>query len=142
MKEPGHPILAVDKVRHVGDAVALVIAEDKGTAVDAAAAVEVNYEVLDAIVDPKAATQDGAPLVHDDVPNNTIFDWELGNKDETDAAFENAHHVTELSYHNQKLVPNAIEPRAALAYFDSNDDKYTLKHKVANQSSFGHHISF
>ena len=126
MKEPGHPILAVDKVRHVGDAVALVIAEDKGTAVDAAAAVEVNYEVLDAIVDPKAATQDGAPRVHDDVPNNTIFDWELGNKDETDAAFENAHHVTELSYHNQKLVPNAIEPRAALAYFDSNDDKYTL----------------
>ena len=126
MKEPGHPILAVDKVRHVGDAVALVIAEDKGTAVDAAAAVEINYEVLDAIVDPKAATQDGAPRVHDDVPNNTIFDWELGNKDETDAAFENAHHVTELSYHNQKLVPNAIEPRAALAYFDSNDDKYTL----------------
>ena len=126
MKEPGHPILAVDKVRHVGDAVALVIAEDLGTAIDAAGAVEVNYEVLDAIVDPKAAVQDGAPQVHDDVPNNTIFDWELGNKDETDAAFENAHHITELSYHNQKLVPNAIEPRAALAYFDSNDEKYTL----------------
>jgi len=126
MKEPGHPILAVDKVRHVGDAVALVIAEDIGKAKDAAGAVEVNYKVLDAIVDPKAAAQDGAPQVHDDVPNNTIFDWELGNKDETDAAFENAHHITELSYHNQKLVPNAIEPRAALAYFDSNDEKYTL----------------
>ena len=126
MKEPGHPILAVDKVRHVGDAVALVIAEDIGKAKDAAGAVEVNYKVLDAIVDPKAAAQDGAPQVHDDVPNNTIFDWELGNKDETDAAFENAHHITELSYHNQKLVPNAIEPRAALANFDSNDDKYTL----------------
>ena len=126
MKEPGHPILAVDKVRHVGDAVALVIAEDIGKAKDAAGAVEVNYEVLDAIVDPKAAVQDGAPQVHDDVPNNTIFDWELGNKDETDAAFKNAHHITELSYHNQKLVPNAIEPRAALAHFDSNDEKYTL----------------
>ena len=126
MKEPGHPILAVDKVRHVGDAVALVIAEDIGKAKDAAGAVEVNYKVLDAIVDPKAAAQDGAPQVHDDVPNNTIFDWELGNKDETDAAFKNAHHITELSYHNQKLVPNAIEPRAALAYFDSNDEKYTL----------------
>jgi carbon-monoxide dehydrogenase large subunit len=126
MKEPGHPILAFDKVRHVGDAVALVIAEDLGTAVDAASAVDVNYEVLDAIVDPKAAVQDGAPQVHDDVPNNTIFDWELGNKEETDAAFENAHHITELSYHNQKIVPNAIEPRAALAHFDSNDDKYTL----------------
>ena len=126
MKEPGHPILAVDKVRHVGDAVALVIAEDIGTAKDAAGAVEVNYDVLDAIVDPKAAVQDGAPQVHDDVPNNTIFDWELGNKEETDAAFENAHHITELSYHNQRLIPNAIEPRAALAYFDSNDEKYTL----------------
>ena len=126
MKEPGHPILAFDKVRHVGDAVALVIAEDLGKAVDAASAVEVNYEVLDAIVDPKAAVLDGAPQVHDDVPNNTIFDWELGNKEETDAAFENAHHITELSYHNQKIVPNAIEPRAALAHFDSNDDKYTL----------------
>ena len=126
MKEPGHPILAVDKVRHVGDAVALVIAEDIGTAKDAAGAVEVNYDVLDAIVDPKAAVQNGAPQVHDDVPNNTIFDWELGNKEETDAAFENAHHITELSYHNQRLIPNAIEPRAALAYFDSNDDKYTL----------------
>ena len=126
MKEPGHPIMVSDKVRHVGDAVALVIAEDRQTASDAAGLVEVNYEVLDAVVDPKAATQDGAPLVHDDVPNNTIFDWELGNKAETDAAFEKAHHITELSYHNQKLIPNAIEPRAALGHHDSNEDKYTL----------------
>lgn len=126
MKEPGHPIMVSDKVRHVGDAVALVIAEDRQTARDAAGLVGVNYEVLDAVVDPKKATQDGAPLVHDDVPNNTIFDWELGNKEETDAAFEKAHHITELSYHNQKLIPNAIEPRAALGHYDSNEDKYTL----------------
>ena len=126
MKEPGHPIMVADKVRHVGDAVALVIAEDRQTARDAAGLVEVNYEVLDAVVDPKKATQDGAPLVHDDVPNNIIFDWELGNKEETDAAFEKAHHITELSYHNQKLIPNAIEPRAALGHYDSNEDKYTL----------------
>tara|TARA_B100000579_G_scaffold410159_1_gene399798 strand:- start:27 stop:2390 length:2364 start_codon:yes stop_codon:yes gene_type:complete len=126
MKEPGHPIMVADKVRHVGDAVALVIAENRQIARDAAGLVETEYEVLDAVVDPKAATQNGAPLVHDDVPNNTIFDWELGNKDETDEAFEKAHHVTELSYHNQKLIPNAIEPRAALAHYDSNEDKYTL----------------
>jgi carbon-monoxide dehydrogenase large subunit len=126
MKEPGHPIMVADKVRHVGDAVALVIAESKNIARDAAGLVEVNYEVLDAVVNPKEAAQDGAPLVHDDVPNNTIYDWELGNKEETDAAFEKAHHITELSYHNQKLVPNAIEPRAALGHFDSNEDKYTL----------------
>ena len=94
MKEPGHPIMVADKVRHVGDAVALVIAESKNIARDAAGLVEVNYEVLDAVVNPKEAAQDGAPLVHDDVPNNTIYDWELGNKEETDAAFEKSapHH--------------------------------------------------
>ncbi|SVA57715.1 uncharacterized protein METZ01_LOCUS110569, partial [marine metagenome] len=126
MKEPPHPIMVADKVRHVGDPVAMVIAEDKYTAKDAAELVHVDYEVLDAIVDPKAAAQDGAAQVHDDVPNNKIFEWELGDKAATDAAFENAHHVTELSYHNQKLVPNAIEPRAALAHYDANEEKYTL----------------
>ena len=126
MKEPGHPILVADKVRHVGDSVALVIAEDKYTAKDAAELVDVDYDILEAVVDPKAATQNGAPLVHDDVPNNTIYDWELGDKDATDTAFQNAHHITSLSYHNQKLIPNAIEPRAALGHYDSNDDKYTL----------------
>ena len=126
MKEPPHPIMVADKVRHVGDAVALVVAEDRFTAKDASELVKVDYEVLDAVVDPKAATEDGAPLVHDDVPNNTIYDFELGNKDETDAAFENADKVIELSYHNQKLVPNAIEPRAALAHYDANEEKYTL----------------
>jgi len=126
MKEPPHPIMVADKVRHVGDAVALVVAEDRFTAKDASELVKVDYEVLDAVVDPKAATEDGAPLVHDDVPNNTIYDFELGNKDETDAAFENADKVIELSYHNQKLVPNAMEPRAALAQYDANEEKYTL----------------
>ncbi len=126
MKEPPHPIMVADKVRHVGDPVAMVIAEDKYTARDAAELVNVDYDVLGAIVDPKAAVEDGAAQVHDDVPNNTIYDWELGDSAATDAAFENAHHVTSLSYHNQKLVPNAIEPRAALAHYDANEDKYTL----------------
>ncbi len=126
MKEPPHPIMVADKVRHVGDPVAMVIAEDKYTAKDAAELVHVDYEVLNAVVNPKAAAQDGAVQVHDDVPNNIIFEWELGDKAATDAAFENAHHITELSYHNQRLVPNAIEPRAALAHYDANDEKYTL----------------
>ncbi len=126
MKEPPHPIMVADKVRHVGDPVALVIAEDKYTVRDAAELVAVDYDILDAVVDPKAAAQDGAALVHDDVPNNTIYDWEIGDKAATDAAFENAHRITKLSYHNQKLVPNAIEPRAALAHYDANEDKYTL----------------
>lgn len=126
MKEPPHPILVADKVRHVGDPVALVIAEDKYTAKDAADLVDVEYEILEAVVNPKDATQTGAPLVHDGVPNNTIYDWEIGDKAATDAAFAKAHHVTSLSYHNQKLVPNAIEPRAALGIYDANEEKYTL----------------
>ena len=126
MKEPGHPILVADKVRHVGDAVALVIAEDKYIARDAVELIEIDYDILDAVVDPKAAVDDGAPQVHDDVPNNKIYEWEIGDKESTDTAFENAHHVTSLSFHNQKLVPNAIEPRSALGHYDSNEDKYTL----------------
>ena len=97
MKEPGHPIMVADKVRHVGDAVALVIAEDRQTARDAAGLVEVNYEVLDAVVDPKAATQDGAPLVHDDVPNNTILTGNLGIKRKQMRLLKK--HTTSLNFH-------------------------------------------
>ena len=104
----------------------MVIAEDKYIARDAVELIEIDYDILDAVVDPKAAVDDGAPQVHDDVPNNKIYEWEIGDKESTDTAFENAHHVTSLSFHNQKLVPNAIEPRAALGYYDSNEDKYTL----------------
>ncbi len=126
MKEPAHPALAVGKVRHVGDAVAVVVAESREQAAEAAELVEVDYEELPAVVDVVAATQDGAPQLFDDVPNNIPFDWELGDKAAADAGIAAADHVTTLEFRNQRLIPNAIEPRAAIGDYDEARDHYTL----------------
>ena len=126
MKEPAHPALAVSKVRHVGDAVAVVVAETREQAADAAELVEVDYEELPAVVDVVAATQDGAPQLFDDVPNNIPFDWELGDKEAADAGIAAADHVTTIEFRNQRLIPNAIEPRAAIGDYDDSRDHYTL----------------
>jgi carbon-monoxide dehydrogenase large subunit len=127
MKEPPHPLLLADKVRFVGDAVAVVIAEDRATAKDAAELVEVEYEELDAVIDAAKAIENGAPLVHGDVPHNVCFDWELGtDKATVDAALKNAHHVATLDITNQRLIPNAIEPRSAIGDYDDANDRYTL----------------
>jgi carbon-monoxide dehydrogenase large subunit len=126
MKEPAHPVLAVDKVRYVGDGVAVVIAETKEQARDAADLVDIDYEVLDAVVDVVKATQDGAPQLFDDVPNNKPFDWGLGDAEAADAAIANASHVTTLNIINQRLIPNAIEPRVTIGDYDEARDKYTL----------------
>jgi carbon-monoxide dehydrogenase large subunit len=126
MKEPLHPLLAINKVRYVGDAVAVVIAESKAIATDAAEKVKVDYESLSAVAHSADAIKEGAPLVHDDVPNNICFDWELGDKEKTDKAFKEAEHITTLEFKNQRLVPNAIEPRSVIGHYDSANDKYTL----------------
>ena len=119
MKEPPHPLLVRKKVRHVGDGVALIVADTRAIAKDASEHIEVDYDIMDAVTDPKAATQAGAPLVHDDVPNNICFDWELGNpKEEVSAALASAAHVTELEFVNQRVVPNAMEPRSAIGHWD------------------------
>ncbi|MEO0471778.1 MAG: molybdopterin cofactor-binding domain-containing protein [Bacteroidota bacterium] len=126
MKEPPHPLLVVDKVRHLGDGVAIVIATDKMTAKDAADLVEVDYEELDAVTSPSEAIKPGAPLVHDDVPNNMAFDWELGDKDATDAAMAGAAHVTTYEFVNQRVIPNAMEPRAAIGHYEDHNGNFTL----------------
>ena len=127
MKEPKHPLLVADKARHVGDAIAIVIAESNEEAVDAAQVVNVEYEELPCIVDAFKATQAGAPLVHDDVPNNMCFDWALGNPiEEVNDAMSKAAHVTTLEFVNQRLVPNAIEPRCYNSSYDAFNDNYTL----------------
>ncbi len=127
MKEPPHPLLVADKVRHVGDGVAMIIAESKEIARDAADLIEVDYEELPAVTDAADAVKAGAPLVHDDVPNNMCFDWELGNpKEEVDAAMASAHHITKLEFTNQRLVANAIEPRSAIGHYEVASDKFTL----------------
>jgi aerobic carbon-monoxide dehydrogenase large subunit len=131
MKEPPHPVLAQGKVRHVGDQVALVVAESQLQAKDAAELIEVDYEVLPAVVDITTVESAGAS-VHDDVPNNVCYDWGHGDKAAVDAAFAKAAKVSKLTFTNNRLVPNAMEPRAANAVYTKHDDSYTLY--VANQN--------
>ena len=126
MKEPPHPLLCHDKVLHVGDGVAVVIAESAAQARDASELVEVNYDVLPAVASIEAALKPGAPLVHEEAPGNVVFDWQLGDKEATDAAFNEAEHVTSLTFPNNRLVPNAIEPRSAIGDYDVSSGKYTL----------------
>ncbi|MEM6628935.1 MAG: xanthine dehydrogenase family protein molybdopterin-binding subunit [Bacteroidota bacterium] len=132
MKEPPHPILVANKVRHLGDGVAVVIAESIEIAKDAAELVEVDYDVLDSVAKVTDALKEGAPLVHEDVPGNVAFDWELGDKGATDAAMAGAHHVTTLDLVNQRVIPNAIEPRSAIGDFDGSKGKYTLYTSTQN----------
>jgi aerobic carbon-monoxide dehydrogenase large subunit len=131
MKEPPHPALAHGKVRYVGDQVALIVAETAWQGKDAAELIEVDYEVLPAVADTATANQ-SASLVHDDVPGNLCYDWGHGDKAAVDAAFATAAHVTKLEFTNNRLIPNAMEPRAAIASYTKHDDSYTLH--VANQN--------
>lgn len=129
MKEPAHPLLVPvgSTVKHVGDAVAVVIAETRAAAKDAADMIYVEYEPLPSVTNAQAAVQPGAPLVHDDAPGNLVFDWEIGNpKAEVDAAIAGAHHVTTLDFVNQRLAPNAMEPRCAIGNYDEATENYTL----------------
>lgn len=133
MKEPPHPLLVKDKVRHVGDAVALVVAESREIAQDAAEAIIVDYEVLPAVTDASKAVEAGAPQVHDSVPNNICFDWEIGNpKAEVDEAMAGAAHITSLDFVNQRLSPNAMEPRSYIGHYDNVYDRYTLYTSTQN----------
>ncbi len=131
MKEPKHAVLAEDKVRYVGDHVALVVAETLAQAKAAAALIDVDYEVLPAVVDTAAAAK-SKTAVHDVAPDNVCFVWGCGDKAATDAAFAKAAHVTKLEFVNNRLIPNAIEPRAANAVYNRGDDSYTLY--VASQN--------
>lgn len=119
LKTPEHYMLAKDTARYVGDGVALVVAEDRYTAHDALEAIVVDYAPQPAAIDMKAAIQGGAAQVHGDAPNNIAFDWEIGDKEKTDAAFANAAHVAHLEMINNRLIPNAMEPRAVLADYNN-----------------------
>src|SRR5690348_5315807 len=117
MAEPPHPVLAVGKARHVGDPIAVVIAETRGAAKDAAEKIVVDAEELPAVATVTDAAAQGAVLVHDDVPGNQCYDWHIGDKDAVDAAFARTHRVVRLDLVNNRLIPNAMEPRAALGDF-------------------------
>jgi len=131
MKEPAHPVLAQGKVRHVGDQVAMVVAETALEAKDACELIEVDYEELTPVIDITKADGFGS-AVHDEVTDNVCYDWGHGDKAAVDAAFAKAHHVTRLDFANNRLIPNAMEPRAANAMYTRHDESYTLY--VSNQN--------
>jgi carbon-monoxide dehydrogenase large subunit len=119
-----HPALAHTKACHVGDPVAVVIAESLAQARDGAERALVDYEVLPAVVDPALAQS--SPQIHEVAPRNTIYQWHLGDAAAVDTALKSAKHVTRLDIVNNRLVPNAMEPRVALAEYDSGNDSLTL----------------
>jgi carbon-monoxide dehydrogenase large subunit len=124
-KTPEHPPLAVDIVRYVGDGVAVVVATDRYTAHDAAALVEVSYEPLPVVVDAYKTTLPEAPQLHADVPNNVDFHW-IVNGGDTDKAFAEAEVVVKERIINQRLIPNAMEPRAVMAQWNNAAGEVTL----------------
>jgi carbon-monoxide dehydrogenase large subunit len=123
---PAHPALAIDTVRYVGDAVAVVIADTLEQAKDGAEQVVVDYDAQPAVASAVNALASASPLVHEDAPGNLCYDWEIGDKAATDAAFDAAHHVTTIDIVNNRLIPNAVEPRAAIGEYDVGMDNLTL----------------
>src|SRR5438309_1936387 len=130
MKEPPYPVLAQGKVRHVGERVAVVVAESAAQARDAGELVEVDYQPLPAVASAAKARSSGA--IHEIAPDNVCYVWALGDKNAVDAAFAKAAHVTKLEFVNNRLIPNAIEPRAVNAVYSRADDSTTLY--VASQN--------
>jgi carbon-monoxide dehydrogenase large subunit len=130
MKMAPHPAIANGKANFVGDIVAAVVADTLPRATDAAEKIKVEYEELPAVVDPAKAQ--GGAQIHDVAPRNTIYQWHLGDTNAVDAAFKSARHVTRLDFVNNRLVPNAIEPRAALGEYDPGTGNLTLWNTTQN----------
>jgi aerobic carbon-monoxide dehydrogenase large subunit len=119
-------LLPVDKARHVGEAVAMVVAETKAEALDAAEAVEVRYEELPFVLHSEDAMRPGAPVLWDEVPNNVTVETVFGNVEATDQAFARAAHVVAKNFHIGRVTGVPLEPRAALGHYDSATGRYTL----------------
>ncbi len=132
LKTPAHPMLASEVVRYVGDAVAVVVAEDRYLARDAADSVAVDYQPLPAETNPHAATAPGAPQVHQEAPSNVAFDWEIGDRAKVDAAFRTAARTVKVALRNNRLIPHAIEPRAVIADWDSTKGDMTIHMTTQN----------
>src|SRR6187455_2920948 len=119
-------ILATDDVKWTGEGVAAVVAETEAQAFDAIREIDVDYTPLPTVVDAEKATQDGAPQLHENAPNNIVFDWTVGDKDGTDAAFENAEVVVKQRLVNHRLIPNPMETRGDIGWYNPGTDEYTI----------------
>src|SRR6202049_3141270 len=126
MKMGAWPAMAPETVRFVGQAVAVVIAETKNQAKDAAEAVVVTYEELRAVPNIRAALAAGAPQLHPEAPGNVVYDWHIGDEAAVKDAFGKAANVVTLDLTNNRLVPNAMEPRAAIAEYNDAEEHFTL----------------
>jgi carbon-monoxide dehydrogenase large subunit len=126
MKKPPRPALPTDKVRFVGDPVAFVVAQTPLQAKDAAEAVEVEIDPLPAVTRPDEAVRPGAPLIHDEAPGNVALDYHYGDSEQVAAAFAKAAHVTRIKLVNNRLVVNAMEPRAAVGVYEPASGRWTL----------------
>ncbi len=119
-------VLATDSVKWTGEGVAAVIAETAAQAVDALEAIVVDWEPLAVVVDAEKATQPGAPQLHENAPNNVVFNWTVGNKAGTDAAVDSAEVVVRQRVVNQRLIPNPMEVRGDIGVFNPGTDEYTI----------------
>jgi aerobic carbon-monoxide dehydrogenase large subunit len=135
MKVGSRPLLASQTVRYVGEPIAVVVAESRDQARDAAEAVMVDYDELDVVVDCAEAIGPDAPQLHAEIPHNLAYDWELGDEAATEAALARAAHRVELTLRNNRLVPNAMEPRACNADWDGVEEKLTVW--ITHQNPFG-----
>jgi len=123
---PPRPALAKDRVRHVGDPVALVVAESLAAAKDAAELIAIDYETLPSVSSGRAALEAGAPQLWADAPGNLVFDWILGDRAKIDAAFAKAKHITTLEVTNNRIVVASMEPRVAIGEYDKASERITL----------------
>ncbi|MEL0297772.1 MAG: xanthine dehydrogenase family protein molybdopterin-binding subunit [Gammaproteobacteria bacterium] len=124
MKQPHHPVLADNRVHYLGEPVAMVIADTALEAKNAAELVVVDWAEKQAVVSVSEAQ--AAPAIYDDIPQNTCYEWALGDSDAVAKAMEKAAHVTRIELTNNRLIPNAMEPRAALAEYNAGSDELTL----------------
>ncbi|MFP8952775.1 xanthine dehydrogenase family protein molybdopterin-binding subunit [Natrialbaceae archaeon A-arb3/5] len=122
---PQYRIMATDTVRHTGDALAAVVAEDRQTAYNALDDVDISYDRLDAVTRPDEAVESDV-TVHEEAPDNVAFDFEIGDADATDEAFEGADHIASIELEQPRIIPNAVEPRAAAADYDPSSDELTM----------------
>ncbi|WP_255197637.1 xanthine dehydrogenase family protein molybdopterin-binding subunit [Halorarius litoreus] len=140
LPEVERPLMARDRVYYAGEALATVIAEDRYTAHQAADRVEVEYDRLDAVVDPFESLEDDSVTIHDEAPDNTAYYWGFGDEDAMDEIFEAADNTVELEMVNQRLVANSMEPRAALAQYKASENK--LRVDFTSQMPHNHRTVF
>jgi carbon-monoxide dehydrogenase large subunit len=135
------PVIARDRVRYQGEPIAVVVAEDRYTAHTAVDAVDVDYERLDAVTDPQTAITDDAPTLHEGYDDNIAYDWELGDENEIDEMFEKAPHTVSVTYDEQRVIPNALEPRASVAEYDPGSEELHIQMSTQTPHSDRHALS-